>query len=101
MLKTTFCDEIVEYCKNHSSLFQAFDQVYLFGSTVKGTDDPSDLDFLLVYDFYSDAVIEAVNHLEKQLKDLFHLPIDTTILSEKELRETDFLPRIQAYISIK
>lgn len=80
--------------------FGIFSKVYIFGSVLK-LDDVNDIDLLLVYKSYSERLNVEINIISSHLEDLIQIPIDLTVLSEKELDETKFLEKLDIYKRLK
>ncbi len=87
-------NDIVTLIRDNIALFGLFDAVYLFGSVLDGTPNPNDVDVLLIYSAYSDAIIEETKQISHSLEGLIGLAIDLTVLSMEEERDTQFLDRI-------
>ena len=87
-------NDIVTLICDNIALFDLFDAVYLFGSVLDGTQNPNDVDVLLIYSAYSDAIIAETKQISHSLESLIGLTIDLTVLSMEEERETQFLDRI-------
>lgn len=86
-------DIVTLICEN-IALFDLFDEVYLFGSVLDGTKIPNDVDVLLIYSAYSDAIIEEAKRISHSLESLIGSVIDLTVLSVEEERGTRFLKKI-------
>ena len=94
-------DIVTLICKN-IALFDLFDGVYLFGSVLDSTKIPNDVDVLLIYSAYSDAIIEEAKRISHSLESLIGLVIDLTVLSIEEERDTQFLDKISLqYMKLK
>lgn len=93
---------IVTLIRENIALFDLFDGVYLFGSVLDGTKIPNDVDILLIYSAYSDAIIEETKQISYLLEGLTGLAVDLTVLSVEEEKETRFLNRISLrYLKLK
>ena len=87
---------------NKKNIFVFFDEVYLFGSSLNNTQYPNDIDLLLVYKIYSERIQYEKENVILLLEKLLRIPIDITILSEKELKPTNFLEKLKTpYKKIK
>jgi predicted nucleotidyltransferase len=86
--------KIVNLITEHINIFDLFTNVYIFGSSISNNKHPNDIDVLLVYSIYSDEIQNEKRIISLILEKLFNLPIDITILSEKELEETKFLEKL-------
>lgn len=95
-------NDIVTLIRDNIALFTLFDAVYLFGSVLDGTKIPNDVDVLLIYSAYSDAIIEEAKRVLYYLEYLIGIPVDLTVLSVEEEKETQFLNRISLrYLKLK
>ncbi len=84
---------------NNIELFSAYDNAYLFGSSLRFDINYNDIDLLLIY---SKCFNKAVRSISK-IYNLFinnNFPIDLTILSINELNETKFFKKIVNYYKI-
>lgn len=87
-------DDVINVIQNKLSAFNIFKHVYLFGSVLNVDRVPNDIDILLIYDVYTDEVIQKANHIKKLLEEEFEIPVDLTLLSVNEEKEVGFLSRI-------
>ncbi len=87
-------NRVVTAIRENVTLFDLFDEVYLFGSVLDGTKTPNDVDILLIYSVYSDAIIEEAKRISHSLESLIGSAIDLTVLSIEEERDTRFLDKI-------
>jgi predicted nucleotidyltransferase len=87
-------NKLFKIISDHIDIFNSFTEVYLFGSVIQSNKEPNDVDLLLVYEKYSDEILDAKNMIESFLKNLLVLNIDATILSEQELEQTGFIEKI-------
>lgn len=94
-------NDVSDYIKRNISLFDCFEQVYLFGSILKSNKTPNDIDILLIYSEYSNPILNKLKFICSALENVFGLPVDLTVLSAAEERETKFLKRILPYLKIK
>lgn len=100
--KLNIKDSISEFIKQHIVLFDSFDNVYLFGSILDINKIPNDIDILLVYLEYSTKILNDLNYIRSVLEEVSGLPVDLTVLSVEEQKETDFLNRISSlYLKLK
>lgn len=79
--------------KQNISLFNLFNNVYLFGSILNPKNHSHDIDILLIYSTYSDRLIENINRIYYTLNNISKLPVDITALSITEENEIDFLKK--------
>ena len=95
-------NDIITLIRDNIALFDLFDAVYLFGTVLDGTQVPNDVDVLLIYSAYSDVIIEEAKRILYYLECLIGIPVDLTILSVEEEKETQFLNRISLrYLKLK
>lgn len=85
---------IVALIQENATIFDKFDKVYLFGSVLDDNKFSNDIDLLLIYTSYSDTIRQESNRILNSLESLSGVPVDLTILSIEEERETQFLSRI-------
>ena len=90
-----FDKEIPEIIADHAALFAPFEHVYLFGSVLFPPVIPNDVDLLLIYTHYTPEISSAVKDLSCKLEQILDLPIDLTVLSIDEERDTEFLKKIK------
>lgn len=86
-------NKIVSSISENINTFNFFTKVYIFGSSINN-EHPNDIDLLLIYEDYKDVLQNEKNYISLFLEKLLKLPIDITILSEKELKETRFLEKL-------
>lgn len=94
-------NKIKKCIKKNTNLFGLFDSVYLFGSILNAYANPNDIDILLIYSALSNNVINEFNTMCNVLEESCGLPIDLTVLSLDEEKETDFLKKINSYLKLK
>lgn len=95
-------NSVTKYIKQNISDFQSFDNIYLFGSILDDSAIPNDIDILLLYSEYSEKINLDSAILSSILENKFGLPIDLTILSINEEKETMFLSRLNSlYLKLK
>ena len=75
-------------------LFNSFENIYLFGSILRSKKFPNDIDILLVYSKYSCKIITDLNSICSALEEISGIPVDLTVLSIEEEKDTKFLKRI-------
>jgi len=94
--------DIPELLRKNLSIFDSFDQVYLFGSSLDQHLIPNDIDILLVYTEYSHRIKESTSRIYEELGKATDMSIDLTVLSVEEITSTSFLNRISPnYMRIK
>ncbi|MFW2605871.1 DUF6932 family protein [Aliarcobacter butzleri] len=95
-------NKYIEVLREQIDLFNLFDQVYIFGSTIKGKKCPNDIDILLVYRKYTKKIKDEKQVISLSLMKKFKIDIDILLLSEEELKETKFLEKLNRnYMKIK
>lgn len=92
--------EIITYFKSKLDLFEVFENVYLFGSVLDNNRISNDIDVLLIYSNLSNNLIEQSKIISHFFENYFKLPIDITLLSCIEKRDTMILDNI-VYKQIK
>lgn len=93
---------VIDSVKEHMSLFRFFDSVYLFGSVLDVNKTPNDIDLLLIYSEYTNKINDEITIISLALENACGLPVDLTVLSVEEEKETEFLKRINLrYIKLK
>lgn len=94
---------IIEKIISNIYLFHRFNSVYLFGSLLLNDRlKISDIDILLVYDLFSNDILESEKLIRSKLNYLTGYEIDLIILSLSELEELKFLDKLYSkYLKIK
>lgn len=102
LMKLNISDNVSEFIKQHISLFDAFINVYLFGSILNTNKIPNDIDILLIYSEYSGKITNNLSSIRSALEEVSGLPVDLTVLSTAEEKDTKFLDRINSlYLKLK
>ncbi|MBC2302744.1 nucleotidyltransferase domain-containing protein [Listeria welshimeri] len=95
-------NNITKYLKENITLFNSFENVYLFGSILCRENIPNDIDLLLIYSAYSKKLIDDLNYIQSTLSLVFNIPVDLTVLSIEEEKNTRFLKKINSsYFKLK
>ena len=95
-------NHILNNIKKNISLFNIFENVYLFGSILCKDKVSKDIDILLIYSKYSQDLIKNVNYASSILNDICNLPIDFTVLSVDEEKDIQFLQKLNFnYLKLK
>ena len=95
-------NNILNNIKKNISLFNSFENVYLFGSILCKNKVSNDIDILLIYSKYSSNLISDLNYINTVLTNICNLPIHLTTLSVDEEKETNFLKKLRSnYIKLK
>ena len=94
---------IIEKIISNIYLFNRFNSVYLFGSLLLNDRlKISDIDILLVYDLFSNDILDSEKLIRSKLNCLTGYEIDLIILSSFELEELHFLDKLYSkYLKIK
>lgn len=93
-MKSKINSKIIKIIYKHINLFSYFNSVYLFGSALYVNKIPNDIDILLIYQRYSNKINEELEIISSVLENACELPVDLTVLSIREERDTEFLKRI-------
>ena len=91
---TKLSRNIPELVRKHIALFDSFDHVYLFGSALNNDIFYNDIDLLIIYAEYSDKINNDLKLISEELEKASGAPIDLTVLSVEEEKETAFLEKI-------
>ena len=83
-------------------LFSSYINIYLFGSILNAKKSSNDIDILLIYTEFSKNTMNDLNVISSMFAKLSKLPVDLTVLSVAELRDTDFLKRLNSkYLKLR
>lgn len=95
-------DSTLKLLRQYITLFDSFDEMYLFGSILNNNITPNDIDILLIYSKKTRTIVNEINTICLILERVSGLPIDLTVLSMKEEAEINFLERIKGlYVKVK
>lgn len=95
-------NNIINLLESNRKLFEYFSEVYIFGSVIKGKNNPQDIDLLLIYQNKNVDYLNAVRKIRVVLAKKLNYFIDLTVLSKTEEKEVRFLERLKGnYIQIK
>ena len=86
--------QILTSINKHSNIFTEFSEVYLFGSILDDSKIPNDIDILLIYEKYSENILNKIKQISYLIEKDCGLPVDLTVLSVEEEKEVKFLNRI-------
>ncbi|WP_271004148.1 nucleotidyltransferase domain-containing protein [Listeria seeligeri] len=86
-------NKISKYIKLNMTLFNSFENVYLFGSILNQEIVPNDIDLLLIYSDYSSKILEDLNSIQSMLSTVSDLPVDLTVLSIEEAKKYRFFQK--------
>jgi predicted nucleotidyltransferase len=102
LMNSNATDNISHLINQHIKLFNSFNNIYLFGSILNIEKTPNDIDILLIYSEYSNNIINDLNIICSVFANLSELPIDLTVLSVEEEKNTTFLKRLNSkYLKLK
>lgn len=94
--------KISEFIRSNITLFNSFDNVYLFGSALDINKFPNDIDLLLIYSKYSDKIKNDLSVIRSVLEKENRLSVDLTVLSGEEEKDTNFINKLnQHYLKLK
>lgn len=94
--------DVSELIKEHISLFDLFECVYLFGSSLDANIIYNDIDILTIYASYSSEIACKLNRISIELEKATGAHIDLTALSIEEERDIHFLEKIKPnYLKLK
>lgn len=88
-------DDILHLIKELISSFNAFQEVYLFGSILKPNVKSNDIDILVIYKEYSQKLGEDLKVFSQKIEEASEIAVDLTALSVEEEKEVGFLQRIK------
>lgn len=95
-------NNITKYIERNIPLFESFNNIYLFGSILDDDAVPNDIDILLIYSEYCHKIEQDSNIISSVLEKEIGFPVDLTILSTSEEKETRFLNRLNSlYLKLK
>ncbi|GAN37015.1 hypothetical protein [Lacticaseibacillus paracasei] len=95
-------NDIISAIEQEIELFKDFDCVFLFGSVLNDGIFSHDVDLLLIYQRDVRAIMHEVNPIVQSLGNILGYPIDVTVLSIAELKQTKFLDKLlDNYVVIK
>jgi predicted nucleotidyltransferase len=89
--------DIPKLVSEHIDLFDSFENVYLFGSILKPEMVHNDVDILAIYLNYSNRINNDILMILDELEKASGLPVDLTVLSVEEEKDTTFLEKIKPY----
>ena len=102
LMNSTAIDNISHLINRHIKSFNSFNNIYLFGSILNIGKTPNDIDILLIYTEYSNNILHDLNVIYSVFANLSELPIDLTVLSVEEEKNTMFLERLNSkYLKLK
>lgn len=94
-------EKIIELVTRNINQFDSFENVYLFGSVLKKKQIPNDIDILLIFSKRTDKMLNDLKIIDTFFQELCGLPVDLTVLSCDEVKDTDFLTKINIYLKVK
>ena len=99
---TKSSNDIPKLIKEHISLFDSFEYVYLFGSSLDPNMTHNDIDILTIYAKYSSKIGYDLKRISDELGKATGLYIDLTALSIEEEKDIHFLEKIKHhYLKLK
>jgi len=99
---TTSNNDIIKLIKGHINLFDSFEHLYLFGSSLDSNVISNDIDLLVIYTEYSNKIANDLELIIDELEKVSGFPIDLTVLSIEEEKDTEFLEKIKShYLKLK
>lgn len=102
LINSNIANDISKYLRQNIYLFGYFENVYLFGSILDDNKISNDIDLLLIYSSYSNRILDDLNQISSVLETTYGLPVDFTVLSIEEEKDTEFLKRIfPKYMKLK
>ncbi|MBD5091418.1 MAG: nucleotidyltransferase domain-containing protein [Lactobacillus sp.] len=95
--------EIIKFVRSNLEMFNSFSKVYLFGSVLyKDYQHFNDIDLLIIYSNFTGKIFDNIKQINNEMSYQFNIPIDLTVLSEKEEKQVNFLERVEPfYIRLK
>lgn len=95
-------NDIVKLIMANIKLFDEFDKVYIFGSVLEFDKHSNDIDVLLLYSVFSAKIEESIIQINKCLEEISVYPLDVTVLSFEEEKDTNFINRLNnRYLCVK
>ncbi len=94
LIKCKLFYKLKEYILSNKTLFGQYEKIYVFGSILKKENYVNDIDLLFVYLEEFDNMVECSNALAELIEQYLQKPVDLTVLSKTELKETSFLRRL-------
>lgn len=88
-------NDIIERVRKHITLFNSFENVFLFGSVLEPNTINNDIDILIIYIEYSNEFNNDLMLFSSELEKEIGMLVDITSLSVEEEKETEFLDRIK------
>ena len=86
---------IPKLIKKHIELFDSFEQVYIFGSSLLNAAFYNDIDILVIYAEYSSKINNDLKLISNKLEEVSGVFIDLTALSIEEEKDTLILEKIK------
>lgn len=89
-------NNIIKTVRENVALFERFNKVYLFGSVLDESEFAGDVDLLLIYTIDLEQVVQEICKITIALEKVLGIPVDLTVLSVEEEKETEFLKRVSS-----
>lgn len=94
--------EVINIIYEQIDLFASFEKIYLFGSILHSNGYINDIDILLLYEKFSTSILININFVEMYIEQKIQYPVDITVLSFEEEKETKFIDKLnKKYICLK
>lgn len=87
---------LIEIVRKYIPLLCEVENVYLFGSVLNVDKMPNDIDILIIYLEYTNAMYQRVKEFAAKVENTSGLKVDLTMLSIEEEKEVRFLGRINS-----
>lgn len=88
--------------KSSLSKYNSLNEVYIFGSFLKSTNTPNDIDILIIYDDLNSNFKNDILNMRSDIYSITGLVPDITAMSLIENKEINFLIRLNNnYLKIK
>ena len=95
-------NNIVKLIIDNIELFDEYDKLYLFGSILESDKHSNDIDILLLYSVFPAKMQENIIQIYKYLEGMSGYPLDITVLSFEEEKDTKFIDRLNhKYFCVK
>lgn len=102
LINLSIIDIIYRIFNQQITLLNSYRDVYLFGSILDADKTPNDIDMLLVYSTYSKKMVRELDIIRLVFEELSGLPVDLTVLSVDEEKDTEFLKKLNSmYVKLK
>lgn len=86
----------IEIIRKLIPILRDVEHVYCFGSALFVNAKPNDIDILIIYQEYTNAISQQIKKFAQEAENASGLKVDLTILSKNEEKELRFLDRISS-----